>query len=137
MKNKTLKYIKSYYNRNCKNGQWESFLAFALSIGVPPKANMKLTRKCIKKGFIPGNLMWAKTVNYNSRYVVNTLAGNTASLKAACEQDAVHYPNVMYLVRNYDLAANPQAAYNYCKLDKNSRRTIKRHAIATAIKQYV
>lgn len=130
-------HLKSYWYSNCrKTGNWESFEHFLLSVGPPPKNNMRLTRKCIKTGYTPENLMWAKAENRSSRYLVNTFGGNTASLRHACEQDGVKYPVVYNMIKNYDLTDCPQAAYNFGKLTKESRRTIRRKAFVEAIKGF-
>lgn len=136
MTNKIKKHLKNFYFNNCQNGHWNSFEHFLLEVGTPPKNNMRLTRKCIQKGFVSGNLGWATHTNHRSRYLVNTLSGNIASLKAACEQDGVKYQTVYSLIKNYSLTDCPQAAFNFGKLDKTARKAVRRKACKEAIKNF-
>jgi len=94
---------------------------------------MRLTRKCIQKGFVPGNLIWAKTINYSSSYLVKTGSGNVASLRSACEQDGLRYRNVVNYMNHYPVRSNPQAVFELVKMDKTSRRAFKRNAFVAAI----
>ena len=125
--------LHSFFVRNCK-ANFSSYEAFLADVGNPPRRNMKLTRKCIKKAYIPGNLVWAKTPNRSSGYLVKTASGNIASLRSACEQDGVPYQNIHNYMNHYPIRTNPQAVFNLVKMDKNSRRAFKRNAFVDAIK---
>jgi len=124
--------LHSFFTRNCKDN-FASFEDFLNDVGNPPRRNMKLTRKCIKKGYTPGNLVWAKTQNRSSGYLVKTSSGNVASLRSACEQDGVTYQSVHNYMNHYPIRSNPQAVFELVKMDKNSRRMFKRNAFVHAI----
>ena len=125
--------LYSFWYRNCREN-FPSFEDFCKEVGSAPNRKMKLTRKCVKLGFVPGNLVWAKTINYSSGYLVKTASGNIASLRSACEQDGVPYRNIHNYMNHYPIRTNPQAVFNLVKMDKNSRRAFKRNAFVDAIK---
>ncbi len=128
MTNKQAIYTKSFYTKNCDKKQFGSFEKFLKQIGEPPKKKSRLTRRCIKKGFVPGNIMWADSVNKTSKYLITTMEGNTASLKAACEQDGVGYSNVANFIKRYELSSCPQSVFNFYKMDKNMRTNFRKRA---------
>lgn len=136
MKNKTKQYLKRFFNLNCRKN-WDSFESFMAEVGTPHKPNVRLTRKCITKGYVSGNLMWAKAANRSSAYLVKTASGNVASMRAACEQDGVKYMKPMSFMSNYGMQANAQAVFLYSKMDKNAKKMFRRNALANAVKTLV
>ena len=129
----TYRYLKSFFNRNCKSN-WDSFDSFLEEVGTPVKPRVRLTRKCITRGFVPGNLVWARNINNSSAYLVRTSKGSVASMRHACEQDGVKYNNPILFMRRFDMHDNPQAVFNYSKLDKNTRKAFRRNALADAVR---
>lgn len=135
MTKKQQAYAKQYYYGNKCKATFGSRQAFLDDIGNPAKAKMRLTLKCISKGHIPGNIMWAMHPNRSSRYQVTTMQGNTACLRAACEQDGVSYTNVYQALRRYNLEDNPNAVFAFSKMDKGARSAFRRQVITKAIRQ--
>lgn len=135
MSKKTLHYLRSFYYSNGCHKNWDSFSSFVKEVGSPVKPRVKLTRKCITKGFAPGNLIWARNTNRSSAYLVKTANGDFASLRHACEQDGVRYHNPIMFMRNYDMGANPQAVFNYSKLNTQAKKAFRRNALANAVRE--
>jgi hypothetical protein len=137
MKNKKRRdnYLKTFFARNCK-GNWDSFESFCSEVGIPTSNRAKLSRTCLQKGFVPGNLQWANVVNYKSKYMITTTQGNVASLRAACEQDGINYSGPAIFMHNYpDMKTAPQEVYRYFKMSRASRMAFKRNVFKKAIRE--
>lgn len=137
MKNKKRRdnYLKSFFIRNCKDN-WKSFEAFCADVGVPTSNKAKLSRKCLQKGFTPGNLHWSTVTNYKSKYMIITSQGNVACLRAACEQEGVKYSGPAMFMKCYpDMKNSPQEVYQYFKMNRSSRMAFKRNVFKKAIRE--
>ena len=128
-------YLKAFYKRNCKKS-WTSFEDFKKEVGTPLSKKSRLSRRCINKGFVPGNLEWSSVINHRSKYMITTIQGNVASLRSACEQDGIKYSGPAAFMNCYpDMKNSPQEVYEFFRMEKTARRAFKRNLFKHGIRQ--